>query len=54
MVGKLNVISSRQNVKVAERVIGVDSIRAFAALSVMLAHILGPILPDMLSVTRRT
>ena len=31
-----------------ERIAGVDSVRAFAALSVMLAHILGPVLPDLL------
>ena len=34
-------------VKVRERIYGVDSIRAFAALSVLLAHILGPVLPDL-------
>lgn len=29
------------------RVFGIDSVRAFAALSVMLAHIIGPVLPDI-------
>lgn len=29
------------------RIMGVDSVRAFAALSVMLAHIIGPVLPAM-------
>jgi peptidoglycan/LPS O-acetylase OafA/YrhL len=31
-----------------ERIYGIDSIRAFAALSVVLAHILGPVIPNML------
>lgn len=29
------------------RIVGIDSVRAFAALSVMLAHILGPVMPDL-------
>lgn len=36
--------------KIDERIVGIDSIRAFAALSVMLAHTLGPILPDLVRI----
>lgn len=34
--------------KVKKRINGIDSVRAFAAISVMLAHILSPVLPDTL------
>lgn len=36
----------------AMRVDGLDTVRAFAALSVMLAHILGPGMPDLLGMVR--
>ena len=51
MAGNLSADSSQSNSIVAVKqvhLLGLDTVRAFAALSVMFAHILGPRLPDML------
>lgn len=52
MAGNLRLDLSQSNsIATAKQVhlLGLDTVRAFAALSVMLAHILGPRLPDMMS-----
>jgi peptidoglycan/LPS O-acetylase OafA/YrhL len=43
--------STGQGGAAKERVNGLDSVRAFAALSVLFAHILGPVMPDLLKST---
>ena len=51
MAGNLSADSLQSNSIVAVKqvhLLGLDTVRAFAALSVMFAHILGPRLPDML------
>ena len=52
MAGNVSADLSKSNsIAAAKQVhlLGLDTVRAFAALSVMFAHILGPRLPDMLS-----